>query len=178
MLVAFVPVLHQGYLELFSKYGNELGILGPDIISGATPLTRDLRVVDPFRMKSAVEALGIAKKTRVLMHADLVELRERSIVMPDDEYSRELSATYSLSNVTFVPFFLRWTKMAATAFKTPEGERRMSRDAFDREIMQDAFTEATQSSDWWRQIGAVIVKDGKIMAQGHNHHLPTDFHLA
>jgi dCMP deaminase len=40
-----------------------------------------------------------------------------------------------------------------------------------------ADKESELSSDWWRQIGAVFVKEGKVLYKAHNHHLPSDFHL-
>ncbi|KKW28222.1 MAG: hypothetical protein UY72_C0080G0010 [Candidatus Uhrbacteria bacterium GW2011_GWD2_52_7] len=176
MLVAYIPVLHQGYLELFRRY-DEVGILGPDVLAQFTSVTRDLRAVDPFRMKSAIEGLGLVTSVRVLTLDDLLELRNRELVMPDDDISHHLAETHQL-HVQFASLFLRWDKMAATAFKTPASNRSISHEACDLEIMALAKDESRHSADWWRQIGAVIVKDGAIIAKGHNHHLPTDFHLA
>lgn len=177
MLVAFVPVLHRGYLELFAKYGDELGILGPDVLCQFTAIVRDLRVVDPYRMKSAVEGLGLVKHVRVLTSDDLLELRHRDLVMPDDDISHQLVERFGL-HATFVSTFLRWDKMPSTVTKTPAHDRTVTVDALDRELMTQALDEAKHSADWWRQVGAIIVRDSVVLAQGHNRHLPTDFHLA
>jgi dCMP deaminase len=32
--------------------------------------------------------------------------------------------------------------------------------------------EAEKSSDWWRQVGGLIVKDGSIISKTHNRHVP------
>jgi dCMP deaminase len=45
----------------------------------------------------------------------------------------------------------------------------------DRELMDKAFVQSDKSSDWWRQVGSVLVKDGKVIISGYNKHLPTDF---
>ena len=44
--------------------------------------------------------------------------------------------------------------------------------------MTEAFSETEKSSDWWRQIAAIAVKDKKVLLKAHNHHMPTDFHLS
>lgn len=175
MLIAYIPVLHVGYIRLLAEY-DELGILGPDIVCEFTSLERDVRAVDPYRMKSAIEGAGVIKHVRVLTADDLLELRHRPLVMVDDDVSHALADRYGL-NVTFVPMFLRWDKMAATMFKTPNDDRAVSLEELDREMMLVAKAEAQRSADWWRQIGAVITKNGNIVAQGHNHHLPSDNHL-
>lgn len=40
--------------------------------------------------------------------------------------------------------------------------------------MKKANSESEKSPDWWRQIGAIIIKDSKIILQGHNKHLPSE----
>src|SRR5690606_10170342 len=35
-------------------------------------------------------------------------------------------------------------------------------------------SEANKSSDWWRRVGAAIVKDGGILVSAYNKHLPTE----
>ena len=177
MLIAFVPVLHKGYLELFKAHPGKLGILGDDIIADYTALTRDLRVIDPLVMKRAIESLGLFSEVQVLSKKDLA-VQEEPIVMPDEDLSRALSQAYFHGKATLVSLFLRWDKMATTNKVLPIEDRRESVDILHRDLMKTAATEAQYSSDWWRQIGALIVKDGCIVAQGHNHHLPTDYHLS
>ena len=47
-------------------------------------------------------------------------------------------------------------------------------DEFSKIIIARAEKEAEKSSDWWRHVGAVIIKDGKIVSSGHNVHLPSE----
>ncbi len=35
-------------------------------------------------------------------------------------------------------------------------------------------TESQGTSDWWRQIGAALVRDGQVLAVGHNQHEPSE----
>ncbi|MFZ2681520.1 MAG: deaminase [Patescibacteria group bacterium] len=181
MLIAFIPVLHTGYLELFKQHPEELGILGLDVIADYTALTRDLRVIDPQVLKQAIEGLRIFPRIRVLSKADLATLGTNStnIIMPDDDVSRELSKRYFGDKATFTQAAIRyrWDKTAVTKENTVTPDRTVSGSAVDRELMQLARAEGEKSQDWWRQVGAAILKDGQVLAQGHNHHLPSDFHL-
>lgn len=222
MLIAFVPVLHKGYIDLFKKYPDTLGILGADVIADFTALTRDCRVVDPEVMKLAIETLGIFSSVRVLSKADFASVARGPVasdpvgaqtdgavlcangglprrhpmlpslgvtpnvapsddssrfIMPDDEVSHALVEQYSIPNVAFESIFLRWDKMQTLRENVVAPHRKITSDAFAQSIMGAAITESLKSSDWWRQVGTVIAKDGTVIARSHNKHLPTDYHL-
>lgn len=182
MLIAFVPVLHKGYLELFKQYPDELGILDLDVIADYTSLIRDLRLIDPHELKLAIEGLRIFPRVRVLSKADLATLGASSmnIVMPDEDVSRDLAAKYFGDRVTFASVGIRqrWDHKFVNEENSVAPHRVISKAAADIEFMQTAVAEAEKSQDWWRQIGAVLVKDGKVVYKNWNRHLPSDFHLA
>lgn len=182
MLIAFVPVLHKGYLELFKQYPDELGILGLDVIADYTSLTRDLRVVDPHELKQAIEGLKIFPRVRVLSKEDLLTIgaSTTSIVMPDEDVSRDLATKYFGDRVTFASNAIRyrWDKTAVLKENTISPDRIISTSEIDRVFMRLANAEAEKSSDWWRQVGVIIVKDEQAFASNHNRHLPSDYHPA
>lgn len=179
MLIAFVPALHKGYIDLFKKYPDDLGILGADIIADFTALTRDCRVVDPETIKLAIESLNIFSSVRVLSKSDLANLAKSAlpIVMPDEDVSHELAKQYFKDRVMFESIFLRWDGMKTLRENTVAPNRKISTDDFARSMISLATVEATKSSDWWRQVGTAIAKDGTVIALSHNKHLPTDYHL-
>ncbi len=213
MLIAFVPVLHKGYIDLFKKYPDTLGILGADVIADFTSLTRDCRVVDPEAMKLAIESLGIFSSVRVLSKSDLASvawgpvasdpvgaqtdgavlratgdlprrhpvlpsLESIRFIMPDEDVSRALAEQYNIPDVTFESVFLRWDKMPTLRENIIAPHRKITTDVFVKSMMNLAIAESIKSSDWWRQIGTAIVRDGAVIALSHNKHLPTDYHLA
>lgn len=182
MLIAFVPVLHKGYLELFKKYPDELGLLGLDVIADYTSLTRDLRVVDPHELKAAIEGLRIFPRVRVLSKLDLETLKTSStiIVMPDEDVSHDLAVKYFGDRVTFesVTIRNRWDKQLVDKENVVAPHRVISTTTADIELMRQATNEAVKSEDWWRQVGTALVKDGQIIASGHNRHLPSDYTLS
>ena len=181
MLIAFVPVLHKGYIDLFKQYPDELGILGLDVIADYTSLTRDLRVIDPSDLKRAIEALGIFKTVRVLSKADLAEIGAptTAVVMPDEDVSRDLATKYFSGRVTFASPHIRhrWDKKFITQENIVAPHRVISTAEIDKAFVDLARQEGERSADWWRQIGAVVVQDGLVILKNWNRHLPTDFHL-
>lgn len=182
MLIAFVPVLHKGYLDLFRAYPNELGILGSDVIADYTSLTRDLRIIDPLELKQAIEALGIFITVSVLSKDDLSKLGASTIaiVMPNEDITRDLAAKYFSNRVQFASSAIRnrWDKKLVNEENIIAPHRTISTTDMDRELMKAAATEGEKSADWWRQIGALAVKDGQLLFKHRNRHLPTDYHLA
>lgn len=180
MLIAFVPVLHTGYLELFQQHeGAVLGILGPEIITAFTSLTRDCRTIAPERMRALVTSLGIFSDVQVLSFADIERIAASKIpiAMPDEDVSHALAEKYGLAP-SYASVFLRWDKMPTQRENIIAPHRVITEDALAQQFIRRATAEAQKSADWWRQVGTVIVRDGKVLANTHNHHLPSDFHLA
>jgi dCMP deaminase len=50
----------------------------------------------------------------------------------------------------------------------------ISKNSFDTEAIQQAQIEAQKSSDWWRQVGAVLVKGGEIVDRAFNEAMFSD----
>jgi len=178
-LVAYVPVLHEGYLRFFNKHEGpkELFIFGPDFIEHDRELSRDIRQLAPNHMQKALESLGIFERVGVLGLANVKDLnqKEREIILPDEEVSRELAHThFPDARVSFDPIFLRWDKHNALAEKPVIPEERVTHEEFHRRIMTEAQKAALQSSDNWRQVGGVIVKDGEVILTAFNKHVPSE----
>ena len=179
-MIIFVPVLNKGYVDLLKKYPEDVRILGRDIIDSYTSLYRDLRVVEPTLMANILKNSGLVKKASVVSASDLKKIGKEKgrVILVDDDVGRDLERKYfKKTNVLFEKIFLRWDKLMTEAENVvPEG-REVSTKESDRKIMGMAEGEAERSSDWWRQIGAVAVKNGKILFKNYNRHLPTEHHL-
>jgi dCMP deaminase len=180
-VVAYVPVLHGGYITLFKKYGGTLYLVGPDFVSEEFPrLIRDLRQVNVEEMALAIKGLHIFEEVKVLASENVKALhgKDVEIVMPDEDISHELQKNYfTESTVTYENVFLRWDKPITLRELEVSPDRVISQDVFDSEVMHEASEEAKKSSDWWRQIGAVLVRDKEIVLRDHNKYLPTDYNL-
>lgn len=180
VIFAYVPVLHEGYRRLFekNKQAGTLYLLGPELIDQYVPLKKDIRSLSPDLMKKAIGALDFFKKIEVVNQADIekVSAQKIKIIMPDDEIMHDLHKKFFIKNdVQFDSIFLRWDKHKSTEGKPVEISQTVSTNDFDIEMMALLGEEAKKSSDFWRQIGAAIVKNGKIALITHNRHVPHEF---
>lgn len=177
ILILYVPVLHAGYIRLFERCKDSVGalfILGPALISELSRFHTEIRALDPETVKVLVQSLGLFGKVAVLEKNHLAELRGKEIITADEEVCREFIAKYLPDEKTdYLPIFLRWDEKNIKSDVTVSYDR-ISEDPFDRNMIARAIDEAEKSSDWWRHVGAVAVKEGKIIFENHNHHVPSD----
>lgn len=178
--VSYIPAIHKGYIDFFKKYPGVLYVLGAELIKEAPRMDRDIRALAPEEIKKSVDGLGIFSKITVLNKENIGDLLEDAspVVMPDEDVNRQFAAAYLKNkNVSFVSVFLRWDKQISTKeFEVPP-DRVISEKAFDKEIMARAFEESKKSPDWWRQIGAVLIRGGKPIFTAHNMPLPSEYTL-
>jgi dCMP deaminase len=176
-LVLYVPVLHAGYLQLFEKYRGTaeiLYILGEDIVAEFSPFHKEIRSLKPDYAKTLIEALAIFPIVKILNKSSMNDLQGAEIVTITDETCRKALESYLPENkIAYESVFLRWDEKNVKSATDVKYDRASS-VPFDQAMCAEAANEAEKSSDWWRHVGAVIVKDNKIIASGHNHHIPSD----
>jgi dCMP deaminase len=178
--VSYIPALHKGYIDFFKKYPGTLYILGPEFVLEAPRMDRDIRALAPEEIKSLLEGLSLFSKIVVLTKATLDDLLNdpAPIVTPDEEVNRLFAGEHLKDRlVKFVSVFLRWDRqISTTEFQVSPG-RVISEKEFDKMMMANAFEESKKSPDWWRQIGAILVRDKKPVITVHNKALPSEYTL-
>lgn len=175
-VVSYVPALHRGYIDFFKKYPEILYILDEDLVQEVPRMERDIRALKPEEIKALLEGLKIFEHIIVFNKETLEDLQKEvlPIVMPDEDVNRHFAEAYlSDKKVEFISVFLRWDKQISTKEFEVLPDRVISQDEADREIMGVAFREAEKSPDWWRQIGAIAVRDGKILLTAFNRPVPS-----
>ena len=180
VVISYIPALHKGYLDFFKKYPGELYILNKKFVLETPRLERDIRAMEPEEIKQAVESLSIFSKVSVLSEADLEKIKEtdQEIVLPDEDVNRAFAEKYLKdAKISFVSVFLRWDKQISTAELIVPPDRIISQTELDQKFMREAQEEADKSPDWWRQIGALVAKDGKVIISRHNTVLPSEYSL-
>lgn len=176
-VIAYVPALHQGYLNFFKKNPGMLYLLGEDLKLNYPRMERDIRALSAEDIKKALLSFDLYEKIEILNKKNLSLLdKVQNIVIPDEDIMRDFVDKYLKNKeVSFVSVFLRWDGHSAKKDNLlVNPDRLISTDEFDQEIMSKAFQEAEKSSDWWRQIGAIVVREGKIILVGHNKSLPSE----
>jgi dCMP deaminase len=126
-----------------------------------------------------IQALNIFSYVEVLDKGRIVTPRIqnlREIFMPDEDVSHAIAETYfSGARVVFDGSWrLRWDWNSVAHLKRPEAEGTVSVDELDRTMMRQAFKAAERSTDWWRQVGALLSKDGKPLLTAFNKHQPSE----
>jgi dCMP deaminase len=180
-LILHVPVLHQGYVDLFERYryrAETCYVMGSDMIKGLQS-TREIRAMDPKMAVRAIRGLGMFPHVDLLKRQSLAFLRRAKgsrMVVVDDEMSRQFMERY-LPESTMVKevVFLRWDEKSVNSSTTVKFDRQ-SIDPRDRELMQMAQRQSERTSCWWRHVGAVIVdpQTGKVILTTYNAHLPDE----
>lgn len=172
IVVAYIPVLHEGYKLFLEKHSNarSLYIFGNDIIGKFDYLSKEIRALKPLDVQKAVQSWDIIKEVVILEKQNIHELSGAEIIMPDEDVCR-LFAEETLKGefVAFDPVFLRWDRTNTKREKKVGPEKVIT----ENEFMNSAFTQSEKSSDWWRRVGAVLVKDGEIVLSRSNEHLPS-----
>jgi len=175
-LIAYVPVIHQGYVDLFksvSRDASGLWIIGLGLLNRLS-VPREIRAVDPELICVMAKGLEVFENVHILEESGVANLRGKSLIVPDERVTRSLvEMFFSDQEVVYKSVFLRWHQDNVTSSQTIIPDR-VSRDHFDRKMMVLADSEGAKSSDWWRHVGAIVVKDKTVLLAAYNQHEPSD----
>jgi dCMP deaminase len=187
VIIAYIPVLHEGYRHLIEKHPEvtEVYLLPSKITHQMRSLQKDIRAVSAEIMTTALQALYPKRTIFVAKEEVLHDIANKNVtlIMPDEDISHAVITAYFPENeIVFESIFLRWDKERSLRVYPPTVARVVKKTAITdakastapQTLMELAQAEAAKSSDWWRQVGAVVVKDGKVVLQTHNTHLPTE----
>lgn len=182
VLLAYVPVLHEGYRQFFVRYPlvNILHLFGEALIEKFDPLRKDIRALKPHLVKKAIEGWGIFKGIHIADESSLELLNQSRacIVMPDEDVSHEVARQYLTDcRVEFFRAFLRWDSKRSLAQVEVPCDEVIQADEFVTSVMNLALKEAQKSHNWWRQVGAVLIKDSEVLFTAFNQFTPSANHV-
>lgn len=178
LVIAYVPVLHQGYLNFFKNQAgsSDLWLIGKELLAQVDYLRKDLRALDPEEMAELIRSVGWFRTVRVLKPGHIAQLDKQNvkIVMPDEDISRAVGTNFKQAVVSYQPVFLRWDRQSVENVDRSPADEVISTDKLDKQLMAKASKAAVRSSDIWRRVGAVLVaKDGTIIGEAANQGEPT-----
>lgn len=179
VLISYIPVLHAGYLKLFQNHPDvsTLYLFSEEVIGEYEHLIKDIRRLPPEFIKKSVESWNLFKEVVLLDAKKIEELQKNKtvIVVSDDDLTAALIAKYFPQNPTEKDtIFLRWDKKTSVSPEQVSPDVKISSDEFDKKMIAFAEEEGKKAKDWWRRIGVVVVKDGKVIFQKHNEYVPSD----
>ncbi len=176
-LIGYFPVIHAGHLEVCKRQKpDKLYILGKSLLAEFPILERDIRALSPELIKLEADALHLAPNISILEKNSLDELSDfEEIVLFDDEVDRGLSEKYLKGeSIIWDTVFLRWNKMNAVTQNPVDSKQIVFANDFDKKMMELTYKEAEKSSDWWRHVGAILIKNGKVIGTRYNKHAITE----
>ncbi len=170
-ILLYLPALHQGYLNFFNRYRYPILVINSSLIKEVPRLERDIRGLTPEEGCNALKGVGL--DAEIFKEEDLKTFN--SFVMPDEEISRLVADRYLKGKeVKFVPVFLRWDRHNSEKSNLVVPNEVISKEEFEIKVMKRALGQKEKSLDWWRQVGAVLVKDGRIILESRNRALPRE----
>jgi dCMP deaminase len=178
IIVVYLPVIHRGYLDFFAAFAHhrQLLIIGDDLLKNVDYLRKDLRALSPKQAAQLIAKAELFDRVGTLTESAIkdIDQSEVTIVMPDEDVSREVAKRLKRAKVTFYPVFLRWDRHNVDA---PElaNTVAVSRSKKDKAMMTKAVAAADSSSDIWRHVGAVLLdKDGAQVGVASNQGEPSE----
>jgi len=121
-------------------------------------------------------AINLAPRISILERDNIEQLTQHEeIVLSNDDVSKEFAGKYLKDKkIVWDTTFLRWNKMNAVTPTPVVASETLSSSEFDKKMIVLATDEAGKSADWWRHVGAVLVKRDKVIYSIHNKHAITD----
>lgn len=180
-ILMYLPVIHAGYHRLLTEHGHdaELLLIGTGFADDYPVLKKEIRALDPQCALRYLLSSGVVSSGRVIEPSDLPAVVEPGVLLtPDEDVTKGIVRQYGLADradVRFLPTFLRWDREWSRAGRPLGYDGSVCADDYARRMQRLARRESGRSSDWWRQVGALAVKDDEIIAAEHNRHLPTEY---
>lgn len=182
--ICHIPVIHKGYLD-FIRLCEERGVSIIYLVD--LEWLRPVEEFDYLVRKNSLHALSAADikkaleqytsiKIVILNDANVAEVTSarEPVLLPKEDISTYIKNQHLGERETeFVSVFLRWNRENIGETKEPD-VLVTDLPAFVTTIFHQVLEEATKSADWWRSVGAALVKDGQLIALAHNEHMPNE----
>jgi dCMP deaminase len=180
-VLLYLPVIHAGYEAFLRRHADAAGILllGAGFTASYPSLAKDIRALPAARAAEYLRLGRTGASIGVVEPGDLpAAVTGDPLVLPDEEVMRDIAERYRLASgraVVFDRTFLRWDRSWATATSPVDFDGEVTAAGLPRELLGRAQALAGRSSDWWRQVGAVAAREGRVLGCAWNHHHPTEY---
>lgn len=172
----YLPVLHRGAWELFDKYPDvdRILLLDREEVGEYYPAKKDLHALGMVQMQTVLAGLQRFVDIEKLTSDNIDSWRQCQFIVAEEEVERVLGDwAIEPKQIIRENIWLHWTRAAALAEQEVRPDREMtSEDIQVKELINQAKRVGEGSSDWWRQVGAILrLASGEILV-AHNQHLP------
>ncbi len=180
-IIIYLPVIHAGYINFLKQHqNNDIYIIDDSMIKLIDQefdyLRKEIRAINPNDAIISLKAIFPDREISLLSAEDFMQMANNKFILPKEDIFIWLAKKYlSPDRVEFSTTFLRWNRDNTDQKSDPEPSSTESVDKFSQEIMKLTNLEKELSSDWWRQVAAILIKDEKIISIAHNQHLPSPY---
>jgi len=180
-LLLYLPVIHSGYEALFARHPDAASILvlGGGFRAEFPELAKDIRALKPERAVTYLRSALPGVEIQVVEPPDLpAAVTGDPLVLPDEAIMRSLASRHGLGRdrrLVFDKTFLRWDRAWSRAQRPASFDGKVTVDDLPRGLIARARQLAERSSDWWRQVGAIAVRDDDLLGRAWNQHYPTEY---
>lgn len=179
--VAYIPVLHKGYVDFLENLTGEgvtqLYLIGDEILASHEELDyinrKDrLRAVSLAQMKKAIESITDLEVFELMPDT---QVEAGVIVTPREDIGEVVAQSYFKEReIEYRNVFIRRNNHNLGDKTEPTAHETISMDAFSKQVWADVLAESEKSADWYRRVGAALVKDGEVVYVTHNEHMPEE----
>lgn len=173
-LIVYMPVFHKGYLDFFNSQKDSIEkifLIDTALVSKLSTHEPDIAALETEQVQSILSSLGF--DSEILGESSVSNLKNEKLLLVNDYVSRTLyKQHFSGSDVLWQSVFLRWDQDSVITEEPCDVSTTSDKEAVS--FMLSAYEEVKNSSDWWRQVGAVLVRDGEIILSTYNRGVPTD----
>lgn len=183
VIVAFIPVIHRGYLDFLVRSGvTDVFLLDASDAPELPYLAREIRALQFAETAKILGRFGFNVQRFSENIESLKELTQCELLLPDEDISHVICEKHFKGrSVRFSETFLRWDWKKSVGFTPaqPDADRVIRKgdiesDEFSR-YLQVLIQEQSKSSDWWRQVSAIArCRDGQVIVS-YNKHLPNEY---
>ncbi len=175
VLILHMPVFHTGYLRFFKKHKSSIQsiyLVDKKFLKTMPDYVEDISALDVVTVQKILKYFGFPK-VFLLSKNTTKSLANKKLLFIDDQYSREIQSTYfPKADCRLASVFLRWDRTKVLSQENVSSPASGSRQ--DVVFIKRAYVEAKKSSDWWRQVGAVLVRGEKMIFSAYNEGVPSD----
>ncbi len=190
LILGEFSVFHKGYIEFLNEIKKDkenlvffVGILSNEVIKELTSLEPDIRKVSEEDIKNIINSyipvedyFSIGKDNFSKIESDL---KPDKIFILNGDKGEDFANKYLTESkykdiIKYYDVRLRWSDDKVQEFKKEASDLSEKELKEHQKFMGEALEEAERSKCWWRQVGAVAVKDGEVIFRGFNRMLPTE----
>lgn len=180
-VLLFLPVVHAGYVSFLGRHrdAEEVLLLGEGFSEDFPAMAKEIRALTPSMAAAHVELVVPNIPVHVVEPAGLaLAIDCRILVVPDEQLMRDVVENFNLGigrEIVWERTFLRWDREWSRP--QPVGNLKPAGGLTEEDLalMARARELSRRSSDWWRQVGAVVrLPDGGVL-EAHNRHDPTEY---